>query len=78
MKAAITSLAGRAWQHPTTGDPIQFGFTTIERWYYRALKERADPVGVVRRKPSLPRGIKGDGGTRLAPPSANPSESPGP
>jgi putative transposase len=54
MKAAITALAGRAWQHPTTGDPIQFGFTTIERWYYRALKERADPVGVVRRKPSLP------------------------
>jgi transposase InsO family protein len=43
LKAAITALAPRAWQHPTTGDPVQFGFATIERWYYRALKERADP-----------------------------------
>jgi len=40
----------RTWQHPTTGEPVQFGFATIERWYYRALKERADPVGVLRRK----------------------------
>ena len=50
LKAAITALAARTWQHPTTGDPVQFGFATIERWYYRALKERADPVGVLRRK----------------------------
>src|SRR5712692_8892066 len=35
---------------PITGDPVQFGFSTIERWYYRALKERSDPVGVLRRK----------------------------
>src|SRR6201987_113326 len=50
LKAAITALAARSWQHPTTGDPGQFGFSTIERWYYRALKERTDPVGVLRRK----------------------------
>jgi hypothetical protein len=41
LKAAIMALAARTWQHPTTGDPVQFGFATIERWYYRALKERA-------------------------------------
>ena len=50
LKAAIEGLAGRTWQHPTTGEPVRFGFSTIEHWYYRALKERTDPVGVLRRK----------------------------
>ena len=59
LKAAIAALSERTWQHPTTGDPVQFGFSTIERWYYRALKERADPVGVLRRK------LRADAGRRL-------------
>src|SRR5271154_3932629 len=50
LKAAIEGLAGRIWQHPSTGKPVCFGFSTIEHWYYRALKERTDPVGVLRRK----------------------------
>jgi putative transposase len=50
LKAAIEGLAGRTWQHPTTGEPVRFGFSTIEHWYYRACKERTDPVGVLRRK----------------------------
>ena len=50
LRAAITDLAQRTWQHPTTGEPVQFGFSTIERWYYRAVAERTDPVGVLRRK----------------------------
>ena len=50
LKATIEGLAGRTWQHPTTGEPVRFGFSTIEHWYYRALKERTDPVGVLRRK----------------------------
>ena len=50
LKAAITELAQRTWQHPTTGEPVRFGFSTIERWYYRAVAERTDPVGVLRRK----------------------------
>ncbi|MBJ7333510.1 MAG: transposase family protein [Thermoleophilia bacterium] len=50
LRAAITELARRTWQHPTTGEPVRFGFSTIERWYYRALRERTDPVGVLRRK----------------------------
>jgi hypothetical protein len=50
LRAEIEGLAGRQWRHPITGDPVCFGFSTIERWYYRALKERSDPVGVLRRK----------------------------
>ena len=50
LRAAIEALAARQWRHPTTAEPVRFGFSTIERWYYRALKERRDPVGVLRRK----------------------------
>jgi putative transposase len=50
LKAAIAELAERTWQHPTTAEPVRFGFSTIERWYYRALRERTDPVAVLRRK----------------------------
>lgn len=50
LRAAIAELALRTWQHPITGKPVQFGFSTIERWYYRAVAERTDPVGVLRRK----------------------------
>ncbi len=50
LKPALRALAARTWQHPSTGEPVRFGFSTLERWYYRALKERFDPVGVLRRK----------------------------
>src|SRR6202521_4000808 len=50
LKAAIEVLAGRTWLHPTTGEPVRFGFSTIEHWYYRALKERTDRVAALRRK----------------------------
>ena len=50
LKPALHELASRTWQHPTTGKPVRFGFSTIERLYYRALKERSDPVGSLRRK----------------------------
>jgi putative transposase len=50
LRAAIEGLAARTWVHPSTAEPVRFGFSTIERWYYRALRERADPVGVLRRK----------------------------
>jgi transposase InsO family protein len=60
LRAAMEELATRTWQHPTTAKPIRFGFSTIERWYYRALAERADPVGVLRRK------IRTDAGQQAA------------
>ncbi len=50
LSTAITALTERSWVHPSTGEPVRFGFSTIERWYYRALRERTDPVGVLRRK----------------------------
>jgi len=43
-------LAAREWRHPVTGEPIRFGVSTLERWYYRARRERYDPVGVLRRR----------------------------
>jgi putative transposase len=50
LDGAIAALAERTWHHPTSGKPVRFGFSTIERWYYRALKEKRDPVGSLRRK----------------------------
>ncbi len=58
LRATITMLSQRTWQHPTTGEPARFGFSTIERWYYRALRERADPVGVLRRKVRVDAGLQ--------------------
>ena len=46
----LDELAARTWRHPISGEPVRFGVSTIERWYYRARKERHDPVGVLRRK----------------------------
>jgi hypothetical protein len=39
LAAALAALAAREWRHPTTGAPVRFGASTIERWYYRALRE---------------------------------------
>jgi hypothetical protein len=50
LKAALQALAERTWLNPATGKPVRFGVSTIERWSYRALRERSDPVGILRRK----------------------------
>jgi putative transposase len=50
LAVAIADLAAREWRHPTTGAPVRFGASTIERWYYRALRARQDPVGALRRR----------------------------
>lgn len=49
LHVELTRLAERSWRHPTTGEPVRFGLSTIERWYYQALKA-ANPVGVLHRK----------------------------
>ena len=51
LRAEIEKLASQEWRHPITGGPVKFGFSTIERWYRKAAKERLDPVSVLRRKP---------------------------
>jgi putative transposase len=50
LQAALAGLAQRVWLNPVTGQPVRFGVSTIERWYY-AARQAADPVGVLRRKP---------------------------
>jgi hypothetical protein len=50
LRAEIEKLAAREWQHPITGLPVRFGVSTIQRWLYRARKERQDPVRILRRK----------------------------
>jgi transposase InsO family protein len=49
LRTALAGLAQRVWLHPVTGQPVRFGVSTIERWYY-AARRAADPVGVLRRK----------------------------
>lgn len=52
LAAQIAELANKTYQHPTTGEPIRYSASTIERWYY-AAKEAADPVtALVRKVPS--------------------------
>ena len=50
LHAALVHLAAREWRHPSTGAPVRFGVSTLERWLYRARGEQHDPVGVLRRK----------------------------
>ncbi len=49
LKAAIRTLAAKTWTHPVSGRQVHFAAATIERWYYKAHREKDDPVGVLRR-----------------------------
>jgi putative transposase len=49
LKQAIGSLAEKTWSHPITGWDVRLSAVTIERWYYKARRQRDDPVGVLRR-----------------------------
>ncbi len=46
----IKKLAAKQWLHPISGHPTCFAASTIERWYYRALAAKTDPVAPLRRK----------------------------
>ena len=50
LRGELKRLAAKKWRHPITGQWVQLGASTIERWYYKALKEPRDPVGVLGRK----------------------------
>jgi putative transposase len=49
LKTAIGFLAEKTWAHPVTGRDVRISAVTIERWYYKARRERDDPVGILRR-----------------------------
>ena len=65
LKAAIRALAAKTWIHPVSGCEVRFAAVTIERWYYRARREKDDPVTVLRRVVRKDRGK-----VSLAPPLA--------
>jgi putative transposase len=50
LQKAIKTLARKRYKHPITKERVRFGFSTIERWYYKAQNARTDPVGELRRK----------------------------
>lgn len=50
LGAELDRLAAKHWRHPKSGQWVQFGGSTIERWYYRALAEPRNPVDVLSRK----------------------------
>ena len=56
LAAAIGALAAKTWKHPVTDCDVRFAASTIERWYYRARRERDDPIRVLRRAVRKDRG----------------------
>ena len=46
----IEILCQQLWQHPITNQPRKFSFSTIERWYYRALRTKLSPVEELQNK----------------------------
>lgn len=49
LQQTLTRLAAQRWQHPVSGEAVQFSVSTIERWYYAAKNAKTDPVGALRR-----------------------------
>jgi putative transposase len=50
LQNTLRALSRRTWKHPTNGEPIQFGKSTLERWFYAARRTHQDPVGVLKTK----------------------------
>ena len=49
LRAELIRLANIAWRHPTSGQMVHFGVSTIERWYY-AARSAENPVTALERK----------------------------
>lgn len=49
LKQVLLELSKKQWKHPTTGIPVNFSFSTLERWFYQARRV-SDPVSALRRK----------------------------
>ena len=50
LQEQLKSLATKKWHHPITGQRVQFGLSTLERWFYTARNAKRDPVQALRRK----------------------------
>src|SRR6201984_3922139 len=50
LQEQLKNLAAKKWHHPITEQRVQFGLSTIERWFYTARNAKKDPVQALRRK----------------------------
>lgn len=50
LQVQLEDLAAKKWRHPISGQWIELGVSTIERWYYKALHAKDGPVEVLKRK----------------------------
>jgi hypothetical protein len=48
-RARLEDLAARSWPHPTTGEAVRFGVSTLERWFHVA-KSAENAVEALARK----------------------------
>lgn len=56
LRARLLQLASQKWRHPVGGHWMCLGRSTIERWYYTAVRQARDPVRALRRKARCDRG----------------------
>jgi len=56
LRRELKFLARKSYQHPTENKWVTFSFSTIERWYYKAINS-IDPIAALGRK------IRQDAGT---------------
>lgn len=59
LQCRLRELSQTCWQHPITGEEKQIGMSTIERWYYKTLKD-PNPIDKLRRK------IRSDSGKQIS------------
>jgi hypothetical protein len=50
LQAQLQELGTKKWRHPISGEWVLFGLSTIERWYYKALRSKNGPVEALQRK----------------------------
>lgn len=48
LRDQLRQLAHQTWQHPITGAPVRFAFSTIERWYYAARHQQEPTMALAR------------------------------
>lgn len=49
LQDRLRLLAAQSWRHPVNGQPVRFGLSTLERWYY-AVRQAKDPVQALARR----------------------------
>jgi putative transposase len=47
LQAELVQLSSKTWRHPVSGLDVEFGVSTLERWYY-AARRGPDPVAALK------------------------------